>query len=737
MIFRAIPKSAAPAVSTSDGAGSEESLVRQLEQEVQETRQELQATVTQLVTVNQEHYASHEELLSLNEEFQSSNEELETSKEELQSLNEELTITNRQLEEKNATLRTLTSDLNNFLVATDVPTLFLDLKLRIRRFTPACTQVMRIVPTDVGRSLEHIKMQVRDEEMLADAERVLETGAPVDAEVSTADGRFFLRRVLPYRSEDEQIDGVCITFHEVTAQKLAAAEIEDARLFAEGVIQTSRTPLFVLDAELRVVTANEAFYETFLVTQEETEGRTIYELGNHQWDIPRLRGMLEVLPKEGAIRNYDVEHVFDTIGWRTMRVNADWMKRPSRTDLILVSIEDVTDLRKAELSAKRRADELALEHSRKDQFLAMLGHELRNPLGALSNGLNVMKVAGGDAETIERVRAMMSRQARRMGAMLDQILDTARVSSGKFDLAQEAIDVIEAANAAIEAAQPLIDLDKHKLTVSFPPQGTALVLGDGIRLAQIVENLLGNAAKYTEAGGDIWLTVSTTDDTVKISVRDTGVGLDPDMLEHVFDLFTQATRSLDRAKGGLGLGLPLVRNLVEMHRGHVDAFSAGLGQGSEFVVTLPRLRIGHVSQPQADANLYALASRSVLVVEDEEAVAESLVDILTAHGHEARAVGDGPAALREAQAFQPEVVLLDLGLPGMDGYEVARQLRDAHGSPMLLVAVTGYKKDDKRLHEAGFDDHLLKPVDLDKLFALLGTLDNGTTTASSDSAGLN
>jgi len=421
-----------------------------------------------------------------------------------------------------------------------------------------------------------------------------------------------------------------------------------------------------------------------------------------------------------------------------MRVNADWMKRPSRTDLILVSIEDVTDLRKAELSAKRRADELALEHSRKDQFLAMLGHELRNPLGALTNGLNVMKVAGGDAETVERVRAMMTRQARRMGAMLDQILDTARVSSGKFDLAQEAIDVIEAANAAIEAAQPLIDLDKHKLTVSFPPQGTALVLGDGIRLAQIVENLLGNAAKYTEAGGDIWLTVSTTDDTVKISVRDTGVGLDPDMLEHVFDLFTQATRSLDRAKGGLGLGLPLVRNLVELHRGHVDAFSAGLGQGSEFVVTLPRLRIGHVSQPQADANLYALASRSVLVVEDEEAVAESLVDILTAHGHEARAVPDGPAALREAQAFQPEVVLLDLGLPGMDGYEVARKLRDAHGSPMLLVAVTGYKKDDKRLRDAGFDGHLLKPVDLDKLFALLGTLDNGTTTASSESsAGLN
>jgi two-component system CheB/CheR fusion protein len=722
--FRDVPKPARLRVAPAEGGAPAEALVHQLEQELQEAHQELQSTVAQLVNVNEEHYASHEELLSLNEELQSSNEELETSKEELQSLNEELTITNRQLEERNAELRTVTSDLNNFLVSANVPTLFLDRQLRIRRFTPACTQVMRIVETDVGRSFEHVKAQVRDDNVLADVERVLESLTPIEAEVSTDDGRWFFRRVLPYRSEEERVDGVCVTFHDVTAQKRAADEIEDARLFAEAIIRTSRTPLLVLDAELRVVCANEAFYETFQVGTKDTEGHSVYELGNHQWDIPGLRRLLEALPAERAVRNYDVEHVFDTIGWRTMRINADLMKRTSRPDLILVSIEDVTDLRKAQMAAERRAQELAQDHRRKDEFLAMLGHELRNPLAALTNGLSLMSMASGHADAVERAREMMARQTRRMTTMLDQLLDVARVSSGKFELAQEAVDLVDAANAAIETVQTMLESARHELTVSFPPQGTALVLGDAGRLAQVVENLLGNAAKYTEAGGRIWLTVAKTDDAVKLSVRDTGVGLERDMLDHVFDLFTQAPRSLHRAKGGLGLGLPLVRSLVEMHRGHVDAFSAGLRQGSDFVVTLPRLRMGQAARPRdGEGGLPAVLSRRVLVVEDEDDAAQSLVDILAVHGHEARAARDGLAALDAARAFQPEVVLLDLGLPKLDGYEVARKLREEHGEQMFLVAVTGYPKDAARLHEAGLDDHLLKPPDLEKLFALIGAID--------------
>lgn len=718
--FRDLPNSPQPAVTPDDGGELKESLLRQVEQELRETRQELQSTVDQLETANEEHYASHEELLSLNEELQSSNEELESSKEELQSLNEELTIINRQLEERNTELRSLTSDLNNLLVSTNIPTLFLDLQHRIRRFTPACTKVMYIVSTDIGRSIENVKILVRDDNLLADTECVLKNLAVIEAEVSSYDGRWFLRKVQPYRADTERVDGVCITFHDITVQKRAAAEIEDARLLAEAVISTSRTPLLVLDSESHVVSANEAFYEVFQTSETDTVGRRLYELGNGQWDIPKLRDLLDVLPTQRTVRNYDVEHVFDSIGWRTMRLNADVMARTSQPNLLLLSIEDITDLRKAELAAKRRADELGQNHRRKDEFLAMLGHELRNPLAALANGLAVMKKIGGDAEAIERVRAMMTRQTQRMIAMLDQLLDAARVSSGKFELAQDAVDMVEAAKAAIETVQPLLESAQHELTVSFPPQETALVLGDGVRLAQVLENLLGNAAKYTETGGHIWLTITTMDDTIKLSVRDTGIGLDPDMLDHAFELFTQSPRSLHRAQGGLGLGLPLVRSLVELHGGHVDVFSAGLGQGSEFVVTLPRLRLGHVARPRdEDATLPATSGRRVLIVDDEDDVVQSLVDILTMQGHEVRAAHDGATALDAARAFKPEVVLLDLGLPKMNGYEVARKLRAEHGKGMLLIALTGYQKDAPHLHETGFDEHLLKPPDLEKLLALL------------------
>ncbi|HEX5759148.1 MAG TPA: chemotaxis protein CheB [Thermoanaerobaculia bacterium] len=721
--FRDLPLPPRPALATEEGEGDAGPLTGQLQQELQDTREELRAAVDQLRTATQEHSASYEEILSLNEEFQSSNEELEASKEELQSLNEELTTINRQLEDRNEELRTLTSDLNNLLVSANVPTVFLDRELRIRRFTPACAAVMRIVPADVGRSLLDIKMQVRDESLLADALLVLAQPAPIEAEVSSDDGRWFVRRVLPYRTQEEEIDGVCLTFHEITVQKQAAAASEYARLYAEAIIRTSRTPLLVLDMDHRLVSANAAFYATFQVDEKETEGRRIHELGNGQWDIPRVRALLEeALLRGREIRDYDVDHVFERIGWRSMRLNAQVMAGKGRPDLILVSIEDVTDLRRAEMEAQRRADELAKDDRRKDEFLAMLGHELRNPLAALTSGLDLLRLSGDGP--VEPVRAMMERQTRRMTAMLDQLLDVARVISGKFVLTREAADVAEAARAAIESVKPTLEAAGHELTVALPPAGTVLVLGDAVRLAQVTENLLGNAAKYTENGGRIWLTVEATEETVRLSVRDTGIGLEPAVLEHIFDLFTQAPVSLHRAKGGLGLGLALVRSLARMHGGDVEAFSAGPGQGAEVVVTLPRLRLGRPAAPEGQPVARPPATaRRILVVDDEADAAEALVEILTLQGHQARAVADGAGALAVAGELDPEVVLLDLGLPKMNGYEVAPKLREVLGKRALIVALTGYQDDKARLQESGFDAHLLKPTSLEKLSALLAGID--------------
>lgn len=714
--FRDVPR--APAEAIPDSPASDEPLVRQLEAQIKNAREELQSTVEQLESTNEDHRASHEELLSLNEELQSNNEELEASKEELQSLNEEMVTINRQLEDKNVDLRAINDDLSNLLVSVAVPIIFLDRDLRVRRFTPTATELMRLLPSDIGRSVEHIKERFQDGGLIQDAKRVLDKLVPITTEVQTEDGRVYARSVLPYRTQDDRIDGVCIAFHDVTDRKRAAQEIEDARRYAEAIVRTVRTPLVVLDKDLRVVSANERFYNTFRVTRPEIEGARFYDLGNHQWDIPLLRELLEkVLPEHTEIKDYDVDHELERIGRRVVRLNAHRMRRRNRQDLILLAIEDITEQRAAARITERRADELSQEHQRKDEFLAMLGHELRNPLSAVVHGLDLWGLSPDDPARLARIREMMTRQAQRIGSMLDELLDVARLTAGKIKLAQVPVDLAEAAQAAVEAVTPLIESRKHALLVSPTPAGTVMVQGDLGRLTQAVENLLSNAAKYTEEGGKIELLLESDEDIARVRVRDSGIGMEAALIPHIFELFTQDVRALDRAAGGLGLGLPLVNRLVEMHGGTVEASSPGRGRGSEFVISLPRIekqRTEAAREPGTGPE-NARAHR-ILVVDDERDSATMFAEILAIRGHQARAVHDGPTALEFARTFHPDVVLLDIGLPGMDGYEVARRLRDEHkDAKILLVALTGYQQDADRLRQAGFDRHLIKPPDMHKL----------------------
>lgn len=326
---------------------------------------------------------------------------------------------------------------------------------------------------------------------------------------------------------------------------------------------------------------------------------------------------------------------------------------------------------------------------------------------------------------------MMVRQTVRIRSMLDQLLDIARVISGKVEISMTPVDVAEAVRAAMETVSPLLEGEQHTLTLTMPREQAdhdLVVLGDAIRLTQVVENLLANAAKYTHPGGRIELLLEGTGELVRIKVRDNGIGMSAEFVPHVFEVFTQAPRTLDRAKGGLGLGLPLVKRLVEMHGGHVGASSPGLGEGSEFVVTLPRV-VEKDSRSALDPTRPSSGSETIrphriLVVDDEADMAEAFAELLEANGHTALAVNDGPSALEAARTFEPEVVLLDLGLPDMDGYEVARRLREEYGdTKMLLIAVTGYKADRGRLQEAGFNFHLIKPSNLQDLHDLLAEWD--------------
>jgi two-component system CheB/CheR fusion protein len=702
----------------------EQPLMHQLEEELKRNQQELQSSIEQLDRTTEEYRAREEELLSLNEELQSSNEELETSKEELQSLNEEVNTINRELLDKNTELQSLYADLTNLLINTDVPTVFLDRDMHVRRFTPAATRLMHLVLSDVGRAIDHIKQRTGDSSLIRDARAVLDSGTPLATEVCADDGRWYVRRVHPYRTEADRIDGVCITFNDITEQKQVAADLEEARLYAETILDTIRTPFVVLGENLHIVSANQCFYDTFQVSRDETENQVIYDLGNRQWDIPPLRKLLEeLLPGKPAITGFEVEHNFEHLGHRIMLLNAQLMLRPQHSPLILLAFEDVSGRRQAEAAASERARALELEHRRKDEFLATLGHELRNPLSALLRGLELLRQQQDDPAGFEQLREMMHRQSMHMSGILDELLEVSRVISGKITLTMEPLELRDIARAAVESVHPLIEARRHELSVSLPTTPVA-VLGDALRLTQVLANLLANAAKYTEEGGHIWLAVDADESAVRVTVRDTGIGMEPELLPHVFELFVQGRRGIAHARGGLGLGLPLVRSLVELHSGHIECSSPGVGQGSTFMVTLPRTRAARVP-PAAKASPVGMAegpARRILVVDDEVDFAKVLAETLQMQGHDAVAVYSAQAALEKIPSFRPDVVLLDLALPIMDGYEVAQRLRKEHGKQLSLIALSGYPRDGEHLNEAGFDDHLMKPLSMKMLAACLAAL---------------
>jgi len=413
--------------------------------------------------------------------------------------------------------------------------------------------------------------------------------------------------------------------------------------------------------------------------------------------------------------------------------NVTLLERPVRPATLLSVIRTALKARarqyqvRAHLLEQDRVEEALREADRrKDEFLATLAHELRNPLAPIRNGMHILRLTGGGDPAATQVCEMMERQVAQLVRLVDDLMEVSRITRGKVELRAEPVDLAAVIRSAVESSRPLIEAAGHQLAISLPAE-PLILNGDPVRLSQVFANLLNNAAKYMNEGGQIWLAARREGGSVLISVRDTGIGIAADMLPHIFKMFTQVDRSKRQAQGGLGIGLTLVKTLVEMHGGQIEAHSAGNDQGSEFVIRLPLSDESAQSAANMPEAVLGLPHHRVLVVDDNQDSAVSLGRLLGLLGVEVRLAHDGPSALQILASYKPTVVLLDIGMPGMDGYEVARRIRERpEWHDLTLIALTGWgqEEDRRRSNHAGFNHHLLKPADMASLRSLLVSFQN-------------
>ncbi len=512
----------------------------------------------------------------------------------------------------------------------------------------------------------------------------------------------------------------------VSKAALRGSEIRYRRLF-----ETAKDGILILDNDNgRISDANPFMSELLGYSHEQFAGKELWEIGLFS-DKAANEAAVRELQEKGYIR---YEHLpLETS--RGLRVEVEIVANAYREDhhrVIQCNIRDITERSRLEKQMQEQTAALADLHRRKDEFLAMLSHELRNPLAPIANAVHLLRLHKNEDLIQQRARSIIERQVTQLTRLVDDLMEVSRITTGRVQLRHDRIVASGIVERAIETVRPLMDQRRHELTVSVAPQPIWLH-ADAARLEQVVVNLLTNAAKYTDEEGHIWFSVLQEGDECVLRVRDTGVGISPELLPRVFELFTQAERSLDRSQGGLGIGLALVHRLVEMHHGRVDAYSV-LGQGSEFIVRLPMVPIptSSLETTTTEPATPAGPSLRVLVVDDNRDTADSIALLLEASGNAVRTAYDGPTALAAALECRPHVMLLDIGLPRMDGYEVARRVRQESAlQNVTLVALTGYGQelDRQRSLKAGFDHHLVKPADFEKLQQILATVAEKATDA--------
>jgi two-component system CheB/CheR fusion protein len=518
-------------------------------------------------------------------------------------------------------------------------------------------------------------------------------------------------------------------------------EIQRALDYANAIVSTVRGPLLIMDGELRVEKANRAYYDTFAVRPEQTEGRLLYELGAGMWDFPDLRMRLgEVLPKDSSFQDFQVEREFPEIGSRVMVLNARRLRNESGgSERILLAIEDLTELKRVEQgrdallhlehAARERAE--AADHL-KDEFVATVSHELRGPLTSMVGWMHILTTgAPVDAATLASGLAAIDRGINAQARLVADLLDHARIVTGKLQISRRLVDLAVIAEAVMESVRAAAQAKDIALELWRDPRA-AIVLGDPDRLQQVLWNLLGNAVKFTPRGGRVQAWIGRVGTSVHVRVTDTGQGMTQDFLPHAFERFRQADSSARSRQPGLGLGLAIVRQLVELHGGTVEARSAGEGKGATFTVIIPipalltqpagaeagepgSIDLTAPAERALDPERTALDGLSVVVVEDDADSRESLVKILEQYGASVRGAASAGEALRALEVAVPHVLVSDIAMPGQDGYELIRSVRSlplerGGGLPALALTAFGGEGDRRIATAAGFQAHVTKPV---------------------------
>ena len=510
----------------------------------------------------------------------------------------------------------------------------------------------------------------------------------------------------------------------------AEAAVQASQTQFETLVNQAPLGVYLVDADFRLREANPIALNVFGHAGKPggVVGRDFDEIIHNLWEkdyadeiVSIFRHTLEAgesfaMP-ERADRRID-RGVTEYYEWRLDRITL-----PDGRYGVVCYFRDISQQVQAREAIARLVGELQEQDTRKDEFLATLAHELRNPLAPIRNGLTILKDAHDKPEELGRTREMMERQVAHMVRLIDDLLDVSRVSRGKLELRRGPVELATVIHQAVETCRPMCEGTKHEVTVTLPPEPVYLN-ADSVRLSQVFGNLLSNACKFTEPGGRIWLTAEWQGSDIVASVRDTGIGLPPDKVESIFEMFSQVDKTLERSQTGLGIGLTLAKRLVELHGGSIEARSAGLGTGSELVVRLPTLIEKPQPQPPEEPAEEPAATnrRRILVVDDNRDSAESLATLLTLKGNETHTASDGQEAVEAAARLRPDVILLDIGLPNMNGYEACRRIREQPGGDdVVIIALTGWGQDEdrRRSTEAGFNEHWVKPLDPAVLMKLL------------------